>query len=140
MQTIENSEKRVVETQQTKLNSHYKQLKTSECWKPWEEGSKSNAANYSLWVKNYIFWKSSSQNAHPLIKGNFASFCRRLEHYVTNRVGAVESYREHLVTKVFLLWCMVSTIYPWYLQWCPFTVNLSFLLDWLLQVGIFVGF
>ena len=59
--------KRVVEIQQTKLNSHYKQIKTSECWKPWQEGSKSNAANYSLWVENYIFCKSSSQNAHPLI-------------------------------------------------------------------------
>ena len=42
--------------------------KTSECWKPWQEGSKSNAANYSLWVETYIFWKSSSQNAHPLTK------------------------------------------------------------------------
>ena len=59
--------KRVVEIQQTKLYSHYKQIKTSECWKPWQEGSKSNAANYSLWMENYIFWKSSSQNAHPLI-------------------------------------------------------------------------
>ena len=67
LQTTENSEKRVVETQQTKLNSHYKQIKTSECWKPWQEGSKSNAANYALQVENYIFWKSSSQNAHPLL-------------------------------------------------------------------------
>ena len=59
--------KRVVEIQQTKLNSHFKQIKTSECWKPWQEESKSIAANYSLCVENYIFWKSSSQNAHPLI-------------------------------------------------------------------------
>ena len=66
LQTTENSEKRVVEIQQTKLYSHYKQIKTSECWKLWQEGSKSNAANYFLCVENYIFWKSSSQNAHPL--------------------------------------------------------------------------
>ena len=69
LQTTENSEKRVVEIQQTKLNTHYKQIKTSECWKPSQEGSKSNATNYSLCVENYIFWKSSSQNAHPLVRG-----------------------------------------------------------------------
>ena len=67
MQTTENSEKRVVEIKQIKLNSHYKQIKTSDCWKPWKEGSKSNAANYSLCVEYNIFWKSSSQNAHPLL-------------------------------------------------------------------------
>ena len=66
LQTTENSEKRVVEIKQTKLNSDYKQINTSKCWKPWQEGSESNAANYFSWVGNYIFWKSSSQNAHPL--------------------------------------------------------------------------
>ena len=54
LQTTKNSEKRVVEIQQTKLNLHYKQIKTSD-WKPWQEGCKSNAANYSLWVENHIF-------------------------------------------------------------------------------------
>ena len=92
LQTTENSEKRVVEIQQTKLKSHYKQIKTSECWKPWQEGSKSNAANYSLWVENYIFWKSSSQKAHPLgprlshIPTHYLQHCRwwcaRHTHYV----------------------------------------------------------
>ena len=33
LQTTENSEKRGVEIQQTKLNSYYKQIKTSECRK-----------------------------------------------------------------------------------------------------------
>ena len=92
LQTTENSEKRVVEIQQTKLNSHYKQIKTSECWKPWQEGSKSNATNYSLWAENYIFWKSSSQKAHPLgprlshIPTHYLQHCRwwcaRHTHYV----------------------------------------------------------
>ena len=88
----QNSEKRVVEIKQTKLKSHYKQIKTSECWKPWQEGSKSNAANYSLWVENYIFWKSSSHNAHPLEtlrgKWNVSSRAAALTHASQPVAGA----------------------------------------------------
>ena len=57
-------------------------IKTSECWKPWQEGSKSNATNYSLWAENYIFWKSSSQKAHPWVLG-----CHTSQHIIYNIVG-----------------------------------------------------